>query len=244
MLFKQKLIRQQNNITTAYSSVEIVFSIFGNFLFQTMVNFSFSFSKSQIKKKKKLTCQQKSFHEMKLIISATLTKIIKKGLKKKKKKEKKRREDAWHLFELAITRPMTSDGWFLQLLLFFLPFLELFLLLSSGFSLMHFKIIFANNVYKFFSFILKGAFWGPSFLTVSETLALPFANRTVILAWHLTSHKFFEFFVYVHSICFLHLERCCVGQFQTQQPKLPYIWELIARTSCWRSSQHLSRWRK
>ena len=47
---------------------------------------------------------------MKLIISATLTKIIKKGLKKKKKKEKKRREDAWHLFELAITRPMTSDG--------------------------------------------------------------------------------------------------------------------------------------
>ena len=94
MLFKQKLIRQQNNITTAYSSVEIVFSIFGNFLFQTMVNFSFSFSKSQIKKKKKLTCQQKSFHEMKLIISATLTKIIKKGLKKKRKK--KRKEEKMH----------------------------------------------------------------------------------------------------------------------------------------------------
>ena len=192
-----------------------------------------------------LTCQQKSFHEMKLIISATLTKIIKKGLKKKRKKEKKRREDAWHLFGLAITRPMTSDGWFLQLLLFFFfHSLSLFYCYPLDFPWCTSKSFLQIMFISFLASSSKALFEVPSFLTVSETLALPFANRTVILAWHLTNHKFFEFFVYVHSICFLHLDMCYVGQFQTRQPKLPYIWELIATTSCWRSSQHLSRWRK
>ena len=131
-----------------------------------------------------------------------------KSLKKDKRKKREKMHGIFLDLQLLGLWPVTVDFFSYC---FFFPFLELFDCYPLDFPKCTSKSFLQIIFISFLASSSKVLFEVFSFLTVFETLASPFANRTVVLAWQVINFSNFLYMLipYAFSIS--------IG--------LPYIWE-------------------